>query len=87
MQGSLDTQIAPDDADRLETLAQRRKLPAAATRKAVIPGVNHLLVPARTGEQDEYATLDVNTISQNVKQTILDWLNDVLKNGRVDSRK
>ena len=36
--------------------ASRTRLPATATRKVLIPGVNHLFVPATTGAVDEYPT-------------------------------
>ena len=45
VQGLLDTQVAPSNADRLEQLARGRKK-AAPVEVAKIPGVNHLLVPA-----------------------------------------
>src|SRR5215831_19019363 len=53
VQGELDAQVAPSNADRLATLAQTRKppLPAAVVK---VPGVNHLLALAVTGEADEY---------------------------------
>jgi len=54
VQGELDTQVEPSNADKLEALARKRKnAPAVDTVK--VPGVNHLLVPAMTGEVDEYA--------------------------------
>ena len=43
--------------DLLESLGRARKASGASTQKVVLPGVNHLLVPARTGEIDEYASL------------------------------
>src|SRR5262249_47015833 len=67
VQGTLDTQIPPNQADGLETLSrQRKKLPPTATTKVVIPGINHLLVPATTGEVDEYPTLAGANISPAV---------------------
>ena len=49
MQGQLDTQVEPSNADRLEALARaRKKAPPAEVIK--VPGVNHLFVPATTGE-------------------------------------
>jgi hypothetical protein len=41
---------------------------------ARIPGVNHLLVPAVTGEFDEYSTLKDRSISPRVISAITDWL-------------
>jgi len=60
-------------ADRLQAAAnQRDKLPPAEVVK--IPGVNHLLVPARTGEADEYPTLTEKRVSADVSGPIVRWL-------------
>jgi pimeloyl-ACP methyl ester carboxylesterase len=80
LQGALDTQIPPSQADRLETLGRlRKKLPPAATRKIVVAGVNHLLVPATTGEVEEYATLSGTTVSPAVTSALTEWLREVLQ--------
>jgi pimeloyl-ACP methyl ester carboxylesterase len=73
VQGLLDTQVAPSNADRLEQLAQGRKK-GAKVEVAKIPGVNHLLVPATTGEVDEYASLSEETVSPAVAEAIVGWL-------------
>jgi hypothetical protein len=39
-----------------------------------IPGVNHLLVPAKTGEQQEYEQLEAKAITPTVASTIVEWL-------------
>ena len=79
VQGALDTQVPPAQADRLEALSSsRKKLPASATRKVVVPGINHLLVPASTGEVDEYASLTGASISPTVTSAIIDWLKTVV---------
>lgn len=78
VEGSLDTEMPPAEADRLEQLSQaRKKAPATYTRKVVVPGINHLFVPARTGEIDEYPTLQDRTISPEVASAIADWLNSI----------
>jgi uncharacterized protein len=80
VQGALDTQVPPAHADQLESLARGRKARAAAeTRKVIVPGVNHLLVPAKTGEADEYPSLPTKVVSPEVGQAITDWLRNVLK--------
>ena len=80
VQGALDTQVPPAHADRLESLARGRKARAAAeTRKVIVPGVNHLLVPAKTGEADEYPSLPTKAVSPEIGQAITDWLRNVLK--------
>jgi len=73
VQGDLDTQIEPPNADRLEALARARKnAPPAEMIK--VPGVNHLLVPAKTGEVDEYGTLRDAQVSPAVTGAIINWL-------------
>jgi pimeloyl-ACP methyl ester carboxylesterase len=80
VQGALDAQVPPAHADHLETFSRARRTSAAAvTRKIVVPGVNHLLVPARTGEVDEYPTLAVKTVAPEISQGIAEWLKSVLR--------
>ena len=80
VQGALDSQIPPSHADALEALANKRGgRPSVATRKVVVPGVNHLLVPATTGEVDEYATLPDKTVSAAITDALIAWLGDVFK--------
>jgi fermentation-respiration switch protein FrsA (DUF1100 family) len=77
VQGELDTQVTPANADLLGSLARKRKKqPAVDVVK--IPGVNHLLVPATTGEVDEYGTLTDKTVSPAVTQAIVAWLKKTL---------
>jgi hypothetical protein len=40
----------------------------------VVRGVNHLLVPAITGEVSEYGTLPDRNVSKDVTTAIGDWL-------------
>ena len=54
VQGGLDTQVEPHNADRLEALARKREERSRRSTVVKVPGVNHLLVPATTGEVDEY---------------------------------
>jgi hypothetical protein len=39
-----------------------------------LPGINHLLAPAKTGDVAEYATLPDKNITPAVAKTIGDWL-------------
>jgi pimeloyl-ACP methyl ester carboxylesterase len=72
LHGELDTQVPPANADRLETLARsRRNRPVDLVK---LPGVNHLLVPAATGEVDEYANLKDKRISAAVLEALAGWL-------------
>ena len=56
VQGELDTQVQPYHADKLLEFAKARKTEAIA-EVVKVPGVNHLLVPAKTGEVTEYPQL------------------------------
>jgi hypothetical protein len=81
VQGERDTSVPPDNAARLESLANARKRarPADVVR---VPGMNHLLVPATTGEADEYAKLPDKHISPAVPQAIAAWLQKTLPGGK-----
>lgn len=79
LQGALDTQIPPSHADALERLAATRSgRSVLGTRKLVVPGVNHLLVPATTGESDEYAALPDKNVSTAITDALITWLGEVL---------
>ena len=77
--GAKDAVVAPANADRLEALAAARKEKSAPlTKKVVLPGINHLLVPATTGEVSEYVSLPIRTISPDVAKSIANWLGVVM---------
>jgi hypothetical protein len=78
VQGELDTQVAPANADRLEALARARKQPAAVD-VVKVPGVNHLMALAVTGEVDEYGTLPDKHISKALWTAVVEWLKRILK--------
>jgi pimeloyl-ACP methyl ester carboxylesterase len=72
LHGDLDTQVPPANADRLATLAKmRQRRPVAVVR---LPGINHLLVEAATGEADEYPALKDKRVDPQVPQAIATWL-------------
>ena len=73
VQGTLDTQVEPANADRLEALARARKRQAAVD-VVKIPGVNHLFAPATTGEVDEYPALKDKQISPALASALVTWL-------------
>ncbi len=73
VQGELDTQVAPAHADRLADLARQRKN-ARPVEGVKVPGVNHLLLPANTGEVDEYASLPDKRVSPAIAAAIVAWL-------------
>ena len=76
--GALDSELPPAHADRLEQMAQaRKKVPATNTKKLIVPGVNHILIPAKTGDIDEYESL-AKTLSPEVTSAMIEWLKTVL---------
>jgi hypothetical protein len=81
VQGELDTQVEPQNADRLSELALKRKN-AAAADVVKVPGINHLLVPATTGESSEYGDLKDKHVSEAVTQAIVTWLKKTLSPAR-----
>ncbi len=73
VQGMLDTQVAPENADRLEAMARARKK-GGGVELAKVQGVNHLLVPATSGEFEEYRNLPDKHVSAAVTSAIVSWL-------------
>jgi len=73
VQGERDTQVPPRHADALATLARARRR-TAAVEVVRVAGVNHLLVPADTGEVSEYASLSARQVSPEATGAIAKWL-------------
>ena len=63
--GELDKQVPVAHADRLADLA-RKESDSKSVEVVVVRGVNHLLLPAITGEVSEYATLTDRNVSKDV---------------------
>jgi pimeloyl-ACP methyl ester carboxylesterase len=81
VQGELDTQVPPHHADTLAELARARKR-KVDVEVAKVPGVNHLLVPAVTGEVSEYGRLEPKQVSPAATDPIAAWLTRTLGPGR-----
>jgi hypothetical protein len=81
VQGELDTQVPPHHADKLLALAQARKKKVDA-QLLKVPAVNHLLVPAKTGEVSEYGALGDATVAPAIPAGIGAWLAKTLGPGR-----
>jgi pimeloyl-ACP methyl ester carboxylesterase len=80
VQGGMDREVAPANADKLEAIARARKGRAGPEVKVVrLSALNHLLVPAPTGEIDEYDHLPDKTISPDVVNAIDAWLKDTMR--------
>jgi fermentation-respiration switch protein FrsA (DUF1100 family) len=73
----LDRQIPASHVERLADLA-RKESKSKTVEVLSVRGVNHLLVPAVTGEADEYATLPDLNISKDVTGAVESWLTKTL---------
>ena len=71
--GELDHQVPVAHADRLADLA-RKESDSKSVEVVIVKGVNHLLVPAFTGEVSEYGTLTDRNVSRDVSSAINAWL-------------
>jgi pimeloyl-ACP methyl ester carboxylesterase len=69
----LDRQIPVSHVERLVDLA-RKESKSKSVEVVSIRGVNHLLVPAVSGEPDEYASLGDLNVSKDVTGAIQAWL-------------
>jgi fermentation-respiration switch protein FrsA (DUF1100 family) len=73
VQGDLDRQVPPHHAERLAGLARKRKN-SPPVEAIHLPGVNHLLVKATTGEVQEYPFLTDKKIIPEAVAAIAGWL-------------
>ena len=82
VQGELDTQVQPYHADKLAEFARARRT-KAAVEVVKLPGVNHLLVPAKTGDVSEYGTLGSDAkLSPQVTAAIAGFMTKALSTSR-----
>jgi uncharacterized protein len=80
VQGELDVQVQPHHADKLAAMARERRGAKVAIEVVKVPGVNHLLVPARTGDVTEYGSLGPDAkVSPQVTGAVASFLTKVLK--------
>lgn len=68
-----DTEVPANHAERLEGAARGRKK-ARPTEAVRLAGLNHLLVPAKTGLADEYPELADQPVSPEVAKAIANWM-------------
>lgn len=73
VQAELDRQVPPPHGERLLALARARKKNPVSDL-ITVPGINHLLVPAKTGEVSEYGTLGDVSVSPAVIEAIAGFL-------------
>ncbi|MBE3096042.1 MAG: alpha/beta fold hydrolase, partial [Planctomycetes bacterium] len=85
LQGALDRQVSMSQFEKLTAAAKARKPRQGQTvEPRTIDGINHLLVPAGTGEIDEYATLTDQNVARELLETLGTWLKATL--GGVDRK-
>jgi pimeloyl-ACP methyl ester carboxylesterase len=77
VQGDLDKEVLPHHAGKLAELARARKRKVGVDL-VTVPGVNHLLLPAKTGDPDEYAELSNEKVSPAVASAVSLWLARIL---------
>lgn len=71
LNGSLDAQVTPEqNLPAIEKALGEARVPVTAR---VMPGLNHLFQPARTGGLDEYASIDT-TVDPAVLKAVADWV-------------
>jgi hypothetical protein len=80
VQPELDRQVPAAHADKLAELAKQGR--SSAVKVMVVRGVNHLLVPATTGEVSEYGSLSDRNVSKDVTNTIVAWLEQTFPDGK-----
>jgi pimeloyl-ACP methyl ester carboxylesterase len=71
--GALDRQVPVEHVERLSDMA-RKESRSRAVEVVVVRGINHLLVPATTGEVSEYGTLADRNVSKDVTMAVTEWL-------------
>lgn len=78
LHGELDRQMPIHHADELAQLARGRAKGRGA-ELVKFPALNHLFVPATTGEVSEYGTLKEPAVSPDVSAAVVDWLSKSTK--------
>jgi pimeloyl-ACP methyl ester carboxylesterase len=71
--GQLDREIPVAHLDRISEIA-RAKSDSKDIAVVSVRGVNHLLLPAVTGQMSEYVTLQDRTVSRDVSAAVTSWL-------------
>jgi dienelactone hydrolase len=77
LQGALDHQVTADQADMLAEAARAAGNKDVTVR--VFPNLNHLFLPAKTGDESEYTTLGTYAVPDETLDVLTDWLQQKLK--------
>jgi fermentation-respiration switch protein FrsA (DUF1100 family) len=73
LHGELDDEVPVAHVDRLGELA-RKESRSRSVAVVTVRGINHLLVPATSGQISEYASLKDRNIGADVTSAIREWL-------------
>ena len=73
LHGGIDHEVLPAEADRLAQIAQKES-DSPSVELLIVKGVNHLIVPAVTGEVKEYGALTDRNVSADVVSGVTGWL-------------
>ena len=76
LHGGLDRQVPAHHAERLAELVRDRG--RSTVDVVTVAGVNHLLIPAVTGEVAEYDTLPDKQLAPRVAEALIAWIGDAL---------
>lgn len=80
LQGELDRQVPAHHADKLaESARARRRATPESVQLVKLDGVNHLLVQAKTGGIEEYASLAGRGLDPRVARSTIEWMGKILK--------
>jgi Dipeptidyl aminopeptidases/acylaminoacyl-peptidases len=85
VQGEIDRQVTADQAELLAKAAREGGNRDVMVR--VFPNLNHFFLPAKTGEESEYTSLEVSVIGDDVIKAIGDWLQFKLQKGVPGGRR
>jgi dienelactone hydrolase len=77
IQGELDRQVTADNAELLRKTAEAAGNHAVEVH--VLPGMNHLFLPAKTGDEAEYSTITMQELSAEFMNILSSWLVKTLK--------
>ncbi len=72
VQGALDQQVTANQAELLAQAAREGGNRDVMVR--VFPNLNHMFLPAKTGDESEYSSLETSTVGDEVIKAIGDWL-------------
>lgn len=85
LQGALDRQVTADQAELLAKAARDSGNNDVTLR--VFPNLNHFFLPAKTGDESEYSSLQTGVIGDDVIRAIGDWLQFKLQRGVPGGRR